>query len=56
MQTINKGGDVLASGAARNQFPPAGGAVSQEKWNEMWKDFKPTESFIKPRKKKKGKR
>lgn len=55
MQTINKGGDVLASGAARNQFPPAGGAVSQEKWDEIFKDYNPTETFEKPRKKKKGK-
>lgn len=54
MQTINKGGDVLASGAARCQYPPAGGAVTQEKWNEIFKDFKPEKSFIK--KKKKGKR
>jgi hypothetical protein len=41
MQTVNKGGDVLARGATRNTFPPAGGNVSDEKWNEMWGDFDP---------------
>lgn len=39
MQTVNKGGDVLASGATRNTFPPAGGSVSEEKWKEMWEGF-----------------
>jgi hypothetical protein len=51
--TQNKGGDVLASGAVRNQFPPAGSGISQEKWNAMWKDYVPEKSFIKPKRKKK---
>lgn len=40
MQTQNKGGDVLASGAVRAQFPPASG-VSQEKWDSIFADFDP---------------
>jgi len=36
MQTMNKGGDVLARGNARCQFAPMGGGVSQEKWDAMW--------------------
>jgi hypothetical protein len=39
MQTINKGGDCLASGATRCQFPPAGRSISQEKWDRMWEGF-----------------
>jgi hypothetical protein len=39
MQTINKGGDCLASGATRCQFPPVGGGISEEKWKEMWEGF-----------------
>lgn len=39
MQTVNKGGDVLASGGVRNTFPPAGGSISQEKWDGMWEGF-----------------
>jgi hypothetical protein len=36
---MNKGGDCLASGATRCQFPPAGGSVSQEKWDEIFDGF-----------------
>lgn len=32
-------GDALAKGAIRAQFPPAGGSVSQEKWDEAIGDF-----------------
>lgn len=39
MQTINKGGDVLARGGVKNQFPPAGGGVTQEKWDSIFADF-----------------
>jgi hypothetical protein len=52
MQTQNKGGDVLASGAVKAQFPPAGGSVTQEKWDEIFKDYNPTESFEELKKKK----
>lgn len=38
MQTVNKGGDVLARGNVRCQFPPAGGSVSDKQWEEMWKN------------------
>lgn len=31
-------GDKLARGAARAAFPPAGGNVSQERWDAMWED------------------
>jgi hypothetical protein len=41
MQTVNKGGDVLARGATRNTFPPAGGNVTDAKWKEMWEGFDP---------------
>jgi hypothetical protein len=41
MQTINKGGDVLARGNASCVFPPAGGNVSQKKWDKMWEGFDP---------------
>jgi hypothetical protein len=50
MQTQNKGGDVLASGGIKAQFPPAGSGKTQEEWDEMWKDFTPEKSFIKPKK------
>lgn len=56
MQTINKGGDVLASGGVRAQFPPAGSGMSQEEWDAMWGDYDP-EAYKKDEKKtKKGKR
>ena len=29
-------GDALASGATRKSFPPAGGRVSQQRWNEIF--------------------
>jgi len=38
MQTVNKGGDVLARGNTSCQFPPAGGEVTQEKWDAMWQN------------------
>jgi hypothetical protein len=31
-------GDSLASGASRAVFPPAGGNVSQEKWDAIWEE------------------
>jgi hypothetical protein len=34
----NNGGDVLARGARKANFPAAGGNVSQEKWNAIWAD------------------
>jgi hypothetical protein len=34
----NNGGDVLARGARRANFPAAGGKVSQEKWDSIWAD------------------
>jgi hypothetical protein len=39
MQTVNKGGDVLARGNARCTYPPAGGNVSQKKWNSIFEGF-----------------
>lgn len=54
MQTQNKGGDVLASGAVRNTFPPAGGNVSQEKWDSIFDEFDPDE-YLRPVKEKKKK-
>jgi hypothetical protein len=51
MQTQNKGGDVLASGGVKCQFPPAGNGISQKKWDEIWKDYVPEKSFIKPKRK-----
>ena len=33
------GGDVLAKGGRKCQFPPAGGTVSQEKWDKMFEGF-----------------
>lgn len=34
----NNGGDVLARGARRAQFPAAGGKVSQKAWDAIWAD------------------
>lgn len=34
----NNGGDVLARGARKANFPAAGGNVSQEKWDSIWED------------------
>lgn len=31
-------GDTLAKGGVRAQFPPAGGAISQEAWDKIWED------------------
>lgn len=53
MQTQNKGGDVLASGAVKNTFPPAGGSVTREKWDAIWKDYVPEKSYIKSKKRRK---
>lgn len=33
---MNNGGDVLARGARKANFPAAGGNVSQEKWDSIW--------------------
>lgn len=33
---MGNGGDVLARGGSRCQFPPAGGRISQERWDAMW--------------------
>ena len=35
---MNNGGDVLARGARKANFPAAGGNVSQEKWDSIWED------------------
>ena len=35
---MNSGGDVLARGARKANFPAAGGNVSQEKWDAIWQD------------------
>lgn len=32
-------GDKLARGSAKAQFPPAGGSVTQDKWNSIFEDF-----------------
>lgn len=40
MQTQNKGGDVLASGGVRAQFPPAN-KITQDKWDSIFADFDP---------------
>lgn len=37
---MNNGGDVLARGARKANFPAAGGNVSQEKWDSIWEDDK----------------
>jgi hypothetical protein len=50
---MNKGGDTLASGGIRAQFPPAGGGKTQKEWDEMWKDYAPAKTFEKPKRKKK---
>lgn len=41
MQTVNKGGDVLARGNARCTYPPAndGGKITQKKWDAMWEGY-----------------
>ena len=33
---MNNGGDVLARGARKANFPAAGGKVTQEKWDAIW--------------------
>lgn len=53
MQTQNKGGDVLASGGIRAQFPPAGSGKTQKEWDAMWEGYTPEKSHIKPKRKKK---
>jgi hypothetical protein len=35
---MNNGGDVLARGARKANFPAAGGKVTQEKWDAIWAD------------------
>lgn len=30
------GGDVLARGGVKASFPPAGGNISQERWDAIW--------------------
>jgi len=34
-------GDKLARGLHKAQFPPAGGNVSQDKWDDIFGDFDP---------------
>ncbi len=34
-------GDLLARGARSAVFPPAGGNISQEKWDSIWEEDKP---------------
>lgn len=40
----NSGGDSLARGLTRFTFQPAGSNVTQERWEEIWKDYKPKKS------------
>lgn len=35
---MNNGGDVLARGARKANFPAAGGKVTQERWDAIWAD------------------
>jgi hypothetical protein len=35
--------DALAKGAHKAQFPPAGGRISQERWDAIWADEPETE-------------
>lgn len=42
----NQGGDALARGCVRFQFQPAGSKVSQEKWDDIFKDFD-SEKYLK---------
>jgi hypothetical protein len=37
---MNNGGDVLARGARKANFPAAGGKVTQEKWDAIWAEDK----------------
>lgn len=37
---MGNGGDVLAKGGRKCQFPPADN-VTQERWDAMFKDFNP---------------
>ena len=39
MQTVNKGGDVLARGNTSCQFPPAGGNVTEKKWKKIFEGW-----------------
>ena len=48
MQTMNKGGDCLASGATRCQFRPMGEKITKEKWDAMWEGYDPETSKDKP--------
>lgn len=34
----NNGGDVLARGARKANFPASGGKVTQEKWDAIWEE------------------
>ncbi len=49
---MNKGGDTLASGGIRAQFPPAGSGKTQKEWDDMWKDYAPKKTYIKTKKNK----
>jgi hypothetical protein len=51
MQTKNNGGDVLARGGIRARFGPAEG-VSDKKWNDIFGDYNPETSYIKPKEEK----
>lgn len=48
---MNNGGDVLARGARKANFPAAGGKVTQEKWDAIWAPEAP-EVVPEPEKKK----
>lgn len=41
MQTKNNGGDVLARGGIRANFPATDGGVSKDKWAAAFDDFDP---------------
>ena len=36
--TENSGGDRLASGATKFQFRPMGSKLTQEQWDNLWKE------------------
>lgn len=49
-------GDALASGGVKAQFPPAGGNVTQDKWDSIFEKFTPEEAPKPVEKTKKEKR
>lgn len=48
----NNGGDVLARGARKANFPASGGNVSQDKWDSIFDDYVPevnTDKKVEPK-------